>query len=208
MNKSHLRNTLIVVGIAVSLGVGISGCSKTADQSSGQASATQDVTDKDITTGVRSELAKNRGLDTAGLTIATSDGTVTLTGTVRDIAASTAVETAARNFAGVTKVNNRLSISNPGMGAAAKQGKQPAEAADDTAAQVVSDTWITSKVKSVLLADSEAKGLDVTVETRGGVVTLEGELTTQADVDHVKALAMEVEGVKRVNFSALTVATR
>jgi hyperosmotically inducible protein len=72
----------------------------------------------------------------------------------------------------------------------------------------MSDTWITTKVKSVLLADSDAKGLDVGVDTKDGVVTLEGELTTQAAVDHVKALAMDVEGVKGVDASALTVARR
>jgi hyperosmotically inducible protein len=76
----------------------------------------------------------------------------------------------------------------------------------DAAAQAVSDTWITTKVKSVLLADSEAKGLEVNVDTKDGVVSLEGELPTQAAIDHVEALARDVEGVKRVNSTALNVA--
>lgn len=89
-----------------------------------------------------------------------------------------------------------------------RDATQATRNAGDDAAQAVSDTWITTKVKSVLLADSEAKGLDIEVDTKDGVVTLEGELTSQAAVDHVKALARDVEGVKRVNFSALTVARR
>lgn len=78
----------------------------------------------------------------------------------------------------------------------------------DSATQAVTDTWITTKVKSVLLADSEAKGLDVEVNTKDGVVTLKGKLTNQAAADHVKALVMDVEGVKRVNTQALTIASR
>lgn len=78
----------------------------------------------------------------------------------------------------------------------------------EAATQAVSDTWITTKIKSVLLADSDAKGFDVSVHTKDGVVTLGGALETQAAVDHVKALAADVEGVKRIEAATLTVARR
>jgi hyperosmotically inducible periplasmic protein len=96
--------------------------------------------------------------------------------------------------------------AKPTVAEAAKDTGAAAKATGEAAAQAVSDTWITTKIKSVLLADSDAKGLDVNVNTKDGVVTLEGELTSQAAVDHVKALAMDVEGVKAVNTTALTVA--
>jgi hyperosmotically inducible periplasmic protein len=89
---------------------------------------------------------------------------------------------------------------------AAKTTGESVKASGDAAAQAMSDTWITTKVKSVLLADSDAKGLDVEVHTKDGVVTLEGVLANQEAVDHVKRLAGDVEGVKRVDASALTVA--
>lgn len=91
--------------------------------------------------------------------------------------------------------------------AATKTGDTVKETAETTT-RAVSDTWITTKVKSVLLADSDAKGLDISVDTRDGVVTLRGALETQAVVDHVKALAADVEGVKRVEAAMLTVARR
>src|SRR5690606_25957226 len=40
--------------------------------------------------------------------------------------------------------------------------------------QPVDDTWITTKVKSSLLAESEVSGLDINVDTLNGVVTLRG----------------------------------
>jgi hyperosmotically inducible periplasmic protein len=208
MTNSIYRNTLIVVGIAATLGLGAAGCGKTADQSAKEAGATQDITDTAITAGVKGKLALVRDLDSSDISVATTNGTVTLTGSVKDTAARSAAETATRSIAGVTSVNNRLSVSSPSVAAAAKVTGEAVMATGDAAAQAMSDTWITTKIKSVLLADSEAKGLDVKVDTKDGVVSLEGELGTQAAVDHVTALAQGVEGVKRVNSTALTVARR
>jgi hyperosmotically inducible periplasmic protein len=208
MTNSIYRNAFIVAGIAATLGLGAAGCGKSADQSSKQAGATQDITDTAITAAVKAKLGMERNLDASDITVSTTNGTVTLTGTVSDSAARSAAESAARSSAGVTNVNNRLSVPSPSVAAAAQDAGDSVKATGDAAAQAVSDTWITTKVKSVLLADSDAKGLDVSVDTKEGVVTLEGELTSQAAVDHVKALAMDVEGVKRVDTSALTVARR
>lgn len=208
MTNSKYRNTLIAAGIVAALGLGVAGCDKPADQSSKQAGATQEITDTAITAGVKTKLAATRDLDSSDITVTTAGGTVTLTGTVDNAAAKAAAETATRSFAGVTNVNNRLSVSSPSVAAAAKDTGGAVMATGDAAAQAMSDTWITTKIKSVLLADSDAKGLDVKVDTKDGVVTLEGELANQAAVDHVKALASDVEGVKRVNTTALTVARR
>jgi hyperosmotically inducible periplasmic protein len=91
---------------------------------------------------------------------------------------------------------------------AAKATAEAARETGEAATQAVSDTWITTKIKSVLLADSDAKGLDVSVHTQDGVVTLGGALETQVAVDHVKTLAADVEGVKRIDSAMLTVARR
>lgn len=208
MTNSIYRNTLIVMGISATLGLGAAGCGNTADQSSKQAGATQDITDTAITAGVKAKLAVSRDLDSSDITVATANGKVTLTGSVNDTAARSAAETATRSVAGVNGVNNRLSVSSPSVASAAKNTGEAIVATGDAAAQAVSDTWITTKIKSVLLADSEAKGMKVNVDTKDGVVTLEGELATQAAVDHVNGLARDVEGVKRVNVAALTVVRR
>jgi hyperosmotically inducible periplasmic protein len=71
--------------------------------------------------------------------------------------------------------------------------------------QAASDTWITTKVKSELLADSVAKGFDVSVKTTNGVVALEGTLKDQYAIDHVTQIAAGVERVVSVDASGLTV---
>jgi len=82
------------------------------------------------------------------------------------------------------------------------------KAAGDNALDAVSDTWITSKVKSSLLADDDAKGLDVSVETRDGVVILGGALKDQQAIDHVRDIAAGVKGVNSVDTNAMTVTGR
>jgi hyperosmotically inducible periplasmic protein len=102
------------------------------------------------------------------------------------------------SIAGVRSVNNDLTTS--GGGAAASDSLRGAVAG---AQEAISDAWITTQVESELLADSVSQAFDVSVETQDGVVMLEGTLPNQSDVDHVIALARSVDGVRRVEGSAL-----
>jgi hyperosmotically inducible protein len=80
----------------------------------------------------------------------------------------------------------------------ATEARQATEKAADRAERVIDDTAITTKVKSVLLADSTVKGLNISVETVGGVVTLSGAATSQTERAQAEALAASVEGVRNV----------
>ena len=71
--------------------------------------------------------------------------------------------------------------------------------------QPIDDTWITTKVKSSLLADSDVAGLDVEVETLNGVVTLTGQVDEQSQIDHATRIARDIEGVTDVQTAGLTV---
>lgn len=76
---------------------------------------------------------------------------------------------------------------------------QEAQAAETrTVGKVIDDSVITAKVKSALLTDSEVNGFDFKVDTRKGVVILSGFVDNQAQVDRAIALAVNVEGVARV----------
>jgi len=61
------------------------------------------------------------------------------------------------------------------------------------------DAATTTKVKQRLAADSEISALKVDVDTKGGVVTLTGEVDSQRAKDRAGELAAQVEGVKRVD---------
>jgi hyperosmotically inducible periplasmic protein len=71
--------------------------------------------------------------------------------------------------------------------------------------QPMGDTWITTKVKAELLANQDVSGLDISVETVNGVVSLSGDVETQAEADRAVALAQGIEGVTRVDSSRINV---
>ena len=74
--------------------------------------------------------------------------------------------------------------------------------------RVMSDSWITAKVKSAILADNVGNGVDVSVETMYGVVVLTGTLPNQNAIDHVKNIARRVDSVKSVISDELVVARK
>lgn len=83
---------------------------------------------------------------------------------------------------------------------------QKVEAGIDKAGEAVSDSWITSKVKSTFLADSKISGTDIKVETNKGVVSLSGTVKTDAERELAIQKAKEIKGVKAVAADGLKAA--
>lgn len=81
--------------------------------------------------------------------------------------------------------------------------KKPA--AEAASSQPANDTWITTKVKSSLLADTSVAGTKIDVDTVDGVVFLTGTAKTQAQVEAAKKIAGGIEGVGKVDASKLVV---
>lgn len=69
---------------------------------------------------------------------------------------------------------------------------------DRTAQETINDQYITSAVKTKLLADSRTPGLDINVDTFKSVVTLRGALKTNREASNALEVARSVDGVKSV----------
>ncbi len=87
---------------------------------------------------------------------------------------------------------------------AAEQTKQKTSSAAHKTAEFVSDSEITTAVKSKLLADSKVSALDIHVETNNGVVTLTGAANSAAEKAEAIKVASHTSGVKHV-VSKLTI---
>lgn len=88
------------------------------------------------------------------------------------------------------------------------QTDEPEETVNEAeSSQPAGDTWITTKVKSQLLADDLVEGSEVDVDTLEGVVYLSGTLESQAAIDQAVEIARSTEGVEDVDDSGLTVST-
>src|SRR5208283_609136 len=74
----------------------------------------------------------------------------------------------------------------------------PPSSAGYGAWDTASDIWITSAVRVSLLADSNVPGLEIDLDSWGGVVTLFGIVSSQDAKGAAEADALKLSGVKRV----------
>jgi hyperosmotically inducible protein len=101
-------------------------------------------------------------------------------------------------------VSTLLLGSSMALAASDDPSMAPSKAASN-AERVVSDSWITTKVKSEILANSVSKAFKVSVKTKSGAVSLKGKLPNQDAIDLVKMISEKVKGVKSVDVSGLVV---
>ncbi|MFA5939863.1 MAG: BON domain-containing protein [Sinimarinibacterium sp.] len=67
-----------------------------------------------------------------------------------------------------------------------------------TGGEVVSDSVLTTKVKSALLAEKDVNSFDIQVKTFEGTVQLSGFVDSQWQIDKAVQVASGVEGVRKV----------
>ena len=160
------------------------------------------VSDTVITAKVKTRLASDQRLDKSAVSVATTNGVVTLTGTAPSSEASSAAEEVAKSVRGVKSVDNQITAPSALERAAGKLSR-----AAHATGRAASDEWITTKVKGQLKANrSIQRNSDISVTTSNGVVTLSGTAASRDAFDQAAAVARNVQGVKSVDTSGLRVA--
>ena len=158
--------------------------------------------DSAITTAIKSKLAWSKNTDGLSTNVVTKAGRVTLQGTANSAAVKDLTGRMALNTRGVVAVDNQLVVNaSPTMAETAKDGAK--DAAKETQ-QEIKDSWITTKVKSTLLYSRNVDGSSIEVNTKGGIVTLNGKLNSGAERALAIELADNIRGVKSVDAKGLT----
>jgi osmotically-inducible protein OsmY len=157
----------------------------------------------------------------------TSDGVVTLRGEVEEPRARDEAVRIARETDGVTRVNDQLRVTGQTADVARADPTMPRDttttprdpalpqdptaprdttvdrdartAADRRGAFDQPDAWVTAKVQAKYFVDQDVKGRDINVDTRDGVVTLTGEVHSEAERRQALALARNTDGVLSVS---------
>ncbi|MEP7705136.1 BON domain-containing protein [Paraglaciecola sp. 25GB23A] len=75
----------------------------------------------------------------------------------------------------------------------------------DKAKQEISDSWITTKVKSTFIYSRNVDSSDISVTTKNDEVTLSGKAHNGAERELAMELAKNVRGVNTVNAEALII---
>lgn len=118
--------------------------------------------------------------DQAHVDVQSYNGYVLVTGQVAEESLRALATDVIREIRDVRRIYNELEVSAP-----------------SSTMTRASDTWIASKVKTLLLAASDTPGLRVKVVAENGTVYLLG-MVTREEAERISAEAAEVSGVQRV----------
>lgn len=167
-----------------------------------QAVSSGDVTKSD--TWLQAQLvttyALNDSLNPFTLDVEVKDGVARLSGVVdTDVERELAVEIA-KGVDGIKKVKDNIQV-NP-----ATSGDRKETGGEQSFYRDIEDMTITAKVKTKLMWDRNTDGLDIGVETDGGVVKLEGKVQDEATRDLAVQIAKNTNGVRKV-IDRLTVSS-
>lgn len=156
------------------------------------------VDDATITAAVKSKLLWSKYADGLKTDVDTDFGKVTLKGSADSKAAKEFAARLTMNTKGVVAVNNQLEIKNEKPTVVDKT-----KSSINAAGQSISDSWITTKVKSTFMYSSNVNGGQISVSTEKGNVTLSGTLNSGAERALAIEIAENVRGVKSVKAKDL-----
>ncbi|TWC32725.1 osmotically-inducible protein OsmY [Pseudomonas sp. SJZ079] len=195
--------------LAEQLALGIEGVNKVDNQlkvdakaqRKGESESTlaQRFDDATLVATVKSKLLWNSSTEGLDIDVDAKNGVVTLTGSAQTPEAKELAGRLAGNTKGVREVHNNLSIS------AADSTPAKAQNAADDARAAISDAWITSKVKSSYLYSRNLDGLNISVDTQGGMVSLSGKVQSNAEKQLAIETARNIRGVRGVDADTLRV---
>ena len=158
--------------------------------------------DATTTATVKSKLLWNRNTEGLDIKVSTRDGVVTLDGEANSAASSELAERLARNTDDVRRVENNLNVSGE---SADNNTTDKVRDRADAAGGAISDAWITSKLKSSFLFSSNLSGLDISVDTEDGQVTLSGQVANDTEKSLAGETAENIRGVRGVNADSLKI---
>ncbi len=156
--------------------------------------------DSVIVAEIKRRLQGDPRMESTDIQVDSVNGAVILTGSTSSPEARQAAEEIALKVEGVTRVDNRLSSPS-----SANTIQQRGEETLQRTGRIASDSWITTRIRSSLLADPITKGMNIGVKTMEGVVSLSGRVETKAEYDRALQLARDIKGVKRVNTAELKI---
>jgi hyperosmotically inducible protein len=152
-------------------------------------------TDAGITTSIKGKLVADDLVKARQIDVTTENKVVTLTGEVQSTAEEAQALQIARSTDGVSTVVDEIRVV-PGADRDSMTDRAERAAGEGTA--VLGDAGVTATVKAKLLADPDVSGLRLDVDTKDGVVTLTGNVATQAQEAEALRIARTTDNVRNV----------
>ncbi|MDV7105828.1 BON domain-containing protein [Vibrio sp. TH_r3] len=146
----------------------------------------EDTLDAWIDGKAETTLLLNSSLNSFDINTVVEDQVITLTGSVDNNTEKALAQELVSSLDDVKSVDNQLTVIN-------KNEQQEQEVMD-----VLTDTKITTVVKTRLLMNSEVNGTDIDVETKDQTVVLKGTVTSNSEHELALAIAKNTSDVNNV----------
>ncbi|EKO39876.1 MAG: putative periplasmic or secreted lipoprotein [Solidesulfovibrio magneticus str. Maddingley MBC34] len=153
---------------------------------------------------IKSTLLFHRSVNGTATEVSAKDGDVILRGQATSTAQKDLTTEYAADIEGVKNVRNEMTITTPNT-PSENQAKSDKRIGEKTMGQsldvmneAIDDASTSALVKTALLLHRSTSALNTTVNTKDGVVTLEGRARNAAEIDLAAKLTRDVHGVKRV----------
>lgn len=182
----NLKRIVILLGISLSL----QGCIFVVGAAAGAAAVasvydhrtiSKTLDDTKLANQVFEKIGRNPGLrNDCHIEVTAFNGVVLLTGETPTQDYRTQAEDIARSVPNVSRVYNQITIQGP-----------------TSSLSRTSDSWITAKIKSQMLANEDLKSGSIKVVTENGTVYLMG-IVKQSQADIAVDIARQVSGVQKV----------
>jgi hyperosmotically inducible periplasmic protein len=144
---------------------------------------------------ISTTFALNRYLQSNDLQVSVENGKATLTGIVDEDISKDLAKQIVLGIAGITAVDNQIKVEPDYV--------VPHSAAERSFGDIIEDASITAAVKSKLLWSRHSSGLNTSVQTDRGTVTLQGDADSAAARDLATLLAANTRGVVAVDNQLL-----
>lgn len=131
-------------------------------------------------------LLMNTSLNSFDINTDVNQGTVILSGKVASEIDKELAEELVEGIDGVKMVENELSVINDKSNS------------DNSLVGSMTDAKVTTVLKSRYMFESEVSAVDINIDTKDGVVTLNGQVASAAESDLAEAIARKTDDVKRV----------
>jgi osmotically-inducible protein OsmY len=161
-------------------------------------------TDAWLIAKIKATLLFHRSVNVTATDILANDGNIILRGEATSTAQKDLTTEYAADIEGVKSIRNEMTVSasNTPPDSHAKIDKRIGEKTMgqrlDVMNEAIDDASTSALVKTALLLHRSTSALNTTVNTKDGVVTLEGRALNAAEIDLATKLARDVHGVKRV----------
>ncbi|HEX9725067.1 MAG TPA: BON domain-containing protein [Vicinamibacteria bacterium] len=148
---------------------------------------------------VKTAFALHRVLAERPISVSTRQGVATLTGEVGSNTEMTEAEGIAASVPGVEQIENLLAVNPDLIAENGGSSDEPDEGEEGRSlGQRLDDVSLAAKVRTALLLHKDLKSLNISVNARDGVVTLDGAVETPEQAEAAQLRAEAVVGVDLV----------